>query len=131
MHAAIKAMWLTALRSGEYEQGQGYLNNDGKFCCLGVLCDLAVKFGATTVEYPDGSEDPRDPARKAVRYGLAGSVGVLPESVREWAGLREFVGELRTPIEGEHLSKYSDLASLNDFAGYTFHQIADVIEEQF
>lgn len=29
--------WLEALRSGEYEQGTGYLNNSKKYCCLGVL----------------------------------------------------------------------------------------------
>ena len=31
--------WLTALRSGKYEQGKGYLKNtDEKYCCLGVAC---------------------------------------------------------------------------------------------
>ena len=29
--------WITALRSGEYEQGFGSLRNKDKYCCLGVL----------------------------------------------------------------------------------------------
>jgi len=29
--------WTQALRSGKYEQGQGALERDNKFCCLGVL----------------------------------------------------------------------------------------------
>lgn len=33
---AKKALWVAALRSGEYKQGKGCLHNDGKFCCLGV-----------------------------------------------------------------------------------------------
>lgn len=33
--------WLTALRSGEYEQGYGQLYEEEKYCCLGVLCELS------------------------------------------------------------------------------------------
>lgn len=33
--------WLTALESGDYEQGNSVLRNRGdQFCCLGVACDL-------------------------------------------------------------------------------------------
>lgn len=37
MDESIKAQWVSALRSGEYEQGKSYLCADGKYCCLGVL----------------------------------------------------------------------------------------------
>ena len=30
--------WVKALRSGEFEQGTGYLRKGDKFCCLGVAC---------------------------------------------------------------------------------------------
>ena len=33
--------WVKALRSGEYEQGRGYLCANGAWCCLGVLHDIA------------------------------------------------------------------------------------------
>jgi hypothetical protein len=37
MPAAEKAVWLAALRSGEYKQGRMAMKNpDGSFCCLGV-----------------------------------------------------------------------------------------------
>jgi hypothetical protein len=47
MNPEWKEKWVEALESGEYEQGQGCLNGSGKFCCLGVLCDLydADKWG--------------------------------------------------------------------------------------
>lgn len=43
MKPEIKVKWVNALRSGEYKQGNGKLNRDGAFCCLGVLTDLAAK----------------------------------------------------------------------------------------
>ena len=34
--------WVAALRSGNYVQGQNRLrNSEGKYCCLGVLCEVA------------------------------------------------------------------------------------------
>lgn len=41
MNKDIKEQWVEALRSGEYEQGRGTLCQDNKFCCLGVLFDIA------------------------------------------------------------------------------------------
>jgi hypothetical protein len=38
MDAELKQKWVTALRSGEFKQGRGALEEDGTFCCLGVLC---------------------------------------------------------------------------------------------
>lgn len=39
----IKAEWLRRLRSGEYPQTRrGVLRAGGGYCCLGVLCDIAV-----------------------------------------------------------------------------------------
>ena len=35
-----KKAWVDALRSGKYEQGKEILKRDGKYCCLGVLCDI-------------------------------------------------------------------------------------------
>lgn len=34
--------WTSALRSGQFGQGQNCLNDgEGNFCCLGVLCEVA------------------------------------------------------------------------------------------
>ena len=40
MKKDIKQAWLNALRSGDYEQTTGYLEDKGEYCCLGVLCDI-------------------------------------------------------------------------------------------
>lgn len=37
----LKAKWVQALLSGEYKQGRGYLNKEGRYCCLGVLAIVA------------------------------------------------------------------------------------------
>jgi len=37
----LKQKWIEALRSGNYTQGQGFLCNDNKYCCLGVLAKIA------------------------------------------------------------------------------------------
>ena len=40
MNKTIKSIWIAALRSDKYEQGQQRLRSlDNKFCCLGVLGD--------------------------------------------------------------------------------------------
>ena len=52
MDPEIKRQWVEALRSGKYEQGRLFLERDGKFCCLGVLCH-AVR-GVTPTYNPDG-----------------------------------------------------------------------------
>lgn len=40
MKREIRDRWTAALRSGEYEQGVGSFEEDGKHCALGVLCDV-------------------------------------------------------------------------------------------
>jgi hypothetical protein len=42
MDAKLKADWVKALRSGEYRQARGALQDKtGALCCLGVLCKVA------------------------------------------------------------------------------------------
>lgn len=122
MNPEVKTLWLTALRSGEYKQGKGYLekiNSEGvrEYCCLGVLCDLAVKAGIVEKE-TDGA------AVSVVGYRVGSYIeaaGLIPK-ISEWAGVSE-IGIL--PEEQGRGS----LINLNDGADFTFSQIADVIEE--
>lgn len=37
----FKEKWIAALRSGKFKQGMGWLEDDGKYCCLGVACRIA------------------------------------------------------------------------------------------
>jgi hypothetical protein len=50
MKPDLKAKWIDALRSGNYEQGTGDLRSrSGQFCCLGVLCDvMGAEWSGTT-----------------------------------------------------------------------------------
>lgn len=41
MNPEVKQKWVRALRSGEYNQTQGALQDRKGFCCLGVLCDIS------------------------------------------------------------------------------------------
>lgn len=38
--------WVNALRSGEYQQTKGCLQDSEGFCCLGVACDIFIKPGS-------------------------------------------------------------------------------------
>ena len=33
--------WVKALRSGKYQQGKEVLFSEGRYCCLGVLCEIS------------------------------------------------------------------------------------------
>lgn len=105
--------WLAvaaALRSGKYPQIQRALRNRDGFCCLGVACDLIDPFG-----WRDG--------------GLEGSYfngrsDYLPWNARKFYESAE-VGLFLNLQDREE--RWISLAGLND-SGFTFPQIADVIE---
>lgn len=133
MDATIKAEWLEWLRSGKLKQGRGALSNASReeFCCLGVLCEVAVKHGI--IEYVEGG----------YRSGVDGEFHYanhyLPKPVVEWAGLDDETAALGNPTVPriEDVPDYYKkeipvvgLAHLND-GGLSFEQIADVIEAQF
>jgi hypothetical protein len=55
MDKALKRKWVKALLSGKYEQGNCVLEHFGRYCCLGVLNEVA-KLGENT-EYAYLYED--------------------------------------------------------------------------
>lgn len=111
MKADIKERWVEALRSGRYVQGQGKLNKGDKFCCLGVLCDLAERDGVVTSHIAVSGE--------RVYSGPEGSdSSLLPRDVASWAGL----DQLDPTAEGVHL------VEANDY-GASFPTIARMIEK--
>lgn len=121
MNPDVKAKWLEALRSGEYEQTTGTLHRvvptngnewsptkPAGWCCYGVLCDVAVKEGLKVIRKTDEDTEYFD-----------GVIDYLPTSVVEWAGL---------PSNDPAVQGRS-LADRNDH-GVTFPEIADLIEEE-
>jgi hypothetical protein len=159
VNAEVKQQWLDALRSGEYEQTKGALRrgnpldpedlDDGYnagYCCLGVLCDLAVKAGVTQLheERPfEESEDENERNYVSYSYGVSKDrkdSSVLPPEVVKWAGLGDGVDATNPYVEPpiEEPSEQNDwtftpratLASEND-GGKSFEEIAKIIEEKF
>lgn len=112
MKKEIKELWVQALRSGEYNQSFCSLNNGIGYCCLGVLCDLAVK---------DGVGEWRSNGNMAFYYGtgIHESKLWLSGQVLEWAGIKE----PDPNVHGEKLSTWNDKTRLS------FAEIADLIEE--
>ncbi len=151
MDTAIKAEWVDALRSGDYAQGGGVLRRGNNFCCLGVLCDIAVKHGVIDApsdrdpEFyetddeglgdPDtGDIEPGNPA-PVYRYGerqdapgfLPSSETALPKLVREWAGIDESLPTVRYWDSELDRDRETGLHTLND-EGQSFTRIAELIE---
>lgn len=117
MNPEIKEKWLTALRSGDYKQGKGWLcrveRDDSKtYCCLGVLTDLYIQ--EMGFEWERGVSCLYFDERAAV----------LPPSVMNWSSVSDsglFYGE-----EGEE----GELTSVNDTSD-NFDKVIQIIEEKF
>jgi hypothetical protein len=115
-------LWVAALRSGKFRQGEGCLTyrygngEHDKDCCLGVACKVAGLVGTDEGNVP-------------TRIQYDGERTVLPSSLA-----KEIFGELLedTDIPNGHLSFKNRngytiiLAELND-EGMSFDKIADII----
>ena len=129
MNKEIKQKWIKALRSGRYTQGKlslrekNYYAKPGKpgkpsFCCLGVLCEVAIKEGVI--------KDPKkyDIYDMTYLYPGINRDQLLPSKVADWAGLNSVNPTVESP-----LGTITSLAELND-GGYNFNEIAGIIEAQ-
>lgn len=106
--------WVEALESGEYEQGRGALELDGKLCCLGVACRVAHKAGLpldVNVDHESGLTS------------FCGQTTVLPLAVCEWLGIGSATGAMGSS------STEASLIAANDGGGLTFPEIARLIRE--
>ena len=120
MKPEVKALWVEALRSNQYEQGVSVLHNKdaNEYCCLGVLCELAIQQGIDITRSTAREEVRGDSDVQVTSYD--GATGILPTAVMEWAGLAE---------ANPYTSGQSDtLAGLND-SGSSFEDLAEIIEE--
>lgn len=144
MNPWIKERWLGALRSGDFKQIDGYLGVVGEnresevkgFCCLGVLCELAVDDGI--IERTLAADE------DFFHYDYA--TGDLPLKVQQWAGLdsgnpevsanhvhaEECGGNAEIGYQCDFSEDDEDttypLSALNDDHKWNFEQIADAIE---
>jgi hypothetical protein len=131
MNKRIKTSWIKRLLSGKYKQGKGSLRDGDKFCCLGVLCEIARERKVVKAERVgvDGE------------WRFSGELAYLPVEVREWAGAgsggdinitldKRDAQRLKKRIDPKGINpkgrEYTSLAQLND-AGASFKTIARLI----
>lgn len=114
--------WVAALESGEYQQVEGALRKDDGFCCLGVLCELAVEANVIEPAEHNGEDWLYDEIQ-----------GSLPEPVWNWAGVGDedpFLRPLK-PLPGETVQFPVAASGWNDTYGKTFPEIAAMIRHTF
>ena len=122
MKPKIKKKWIEDLRSGKFEQGKHNLRSvDDKYCCLGVLCDIYVREQDEDDERNNWSKYYAD----TDTYSVDGRTSFPSPKILEWAGLNK--GTVTLDINGEPV----EIIDLNDVEGYSFEQLADLIEEQY
>lgn len=117
---AIYEAWIAALRSGLYKQGRNYLELDGKFCCLGVLCHVLHQRPELGIEM-DRFVIP-DAATTYSTHARPGRLNHVPDSIADELGL-----STRMPSAAYRVVEVV-LADLNDVEGASFSKIAQVIE---
>ena len=101
MDKKLKAKWISALRSGGYQQGRFYLRDDeGRYCCLGILHKIIT------------GEEP----------GKCWT----DEPVVARPDLMKFIDDPSPTVAGETVQ--NTLVLMND-NGKTFPEIADYIEK--
>lgn len=112
MKEEIRSKWINALLSGKYKQGRYSLHpSEGRYCCLGVLCDLYRK------ETGNGNWVKETTEYLFTIVGDAQNL-CLPRAVSRWAGI-----DPETEIE---LSVYNDGLTSGD--AFSFREIAHFIE---
>ena len=121
MNPEVKAEWVKRLRSGEYKQGKTFLhvkeNERDFYCCLGVLCEIAVDEGIVEKRL-------HGRAYSYSRDREAASKHDLPVSVQNWSGVQS-CGDLDNSNE-----PMRSLSGYNDYGDMSFDDIATIIEEE-
>jgi hypothetical protein len=115
MKKKIAKLWIKALESGKYKQIKGQLANKDGYCCLGVLCELAIE---------NGVEVSRQFDKDTVLFD--NEIEHLPKSVMKWAGMNNNVGYFYPLLNEENVLR--SLAYLND-TGHSFKYIAGTIKQ--
>lgn len=106
------AKLIAALESGEYEQGYDYLNRGGKFCCMGVACDIHANETGGEWRTIEG------------RQVYWGGVSILPTEVAAWYGF-ERNNRPWIQVNDHRVSVYA----ANDDLKLSFSEIAQGLKE--
>src|SRR6478736_6363757 len=127
---ALVIQWITALESGEYQQGAGYMGTKGDernpdtYCCLGVVCNIAApdewfdhgngRYGfQLNDEYKDTMPTQYEESEIELPDDLAARIGLGPN------------GERRDGVAfWDKLNGKKNLAEANDTGTLSFTDIA-------
>jgi hypothetical protein len=106
--------WLKALRSGKYKQCSNYLENQGGYCCLGVLQVI------TDGDVERFNNSPRALPRDEwfLKNGITNLVGNRSNNI---------LTNIEDAREGR-AADYKSASALNDNDKLSFSEIADVME---
>jgi hypothetical protein len=115
MKQEVAEIWYQALESGTYKQGRAMLKDPkGRFCCLGVLCDIYLDHISKEWDCIDEGS--------GKRYLLDNNFASLPPLVQAWAGMKSG--------DGKYASDKESLMTLNDRRSI-FVEIAQIIKENY
>lgn len=111
--------WLSALRSEEFSQGIGQLQNSQGYCCLGVACEVLLKYRRREdhSKYLRGNEPTDQPESPAWLKAIS----------------HDFMNRTKYDGEGYYFSdafgtSSVSLIDLNDSHKFKFQEIADLLE---
>lgn len=111
--------WVKDLRSGKFTQTTGSLFRDGGRCCLGVACATYERVTGDKILTSRKNED----GDHIFKDGNDFEAGILPRVVKDWLGLASPSGEYR-----DERNHFQCLTEDNDERGFTFNDIADLVE---
>ena len=110
--------WVNALRSGDYKQVKGSLqdfisekSDETGYCCLGVACKVLI---------------PEELIERHINGSIAHGLPSFQKHSPKWLIRVQQMGYSIPSTSKDTLSLYS----LNDSWGYSFTQIADLLEEK-
>lgn len=110
MNKKLKAKWIKALESGKYRRGKGQLKTKcGRFCCLGVLCEVAGKPYTPTSSYLDDD--------------FASEAGISPDT-------QQILAFANDGDESSDVARRNGFKDYRENRGATFKQIAQYIREK-
>jgi hypothetical protein len=131
----VKNLWVEALRSGKYQQGQGALvvvetvtddetgqttEHSRRYCCLGVLTQLAVDNNVPGVRQDEDGYFQMEIETDEGHIEWVGSVDEdLPRQVCDWAGISR---------SNPRFANGTSAIEMNDGLGATFEDIAAAVE---
>jgi hypothetical protein len=114
--------WITALRSGGYNQGTGCLHSSDGFCCLGVAAKEFLTDDVVVAEHFS------DYVSAEHMWSYDDETDMAPDYVMKALGLYDNNGTSETQlIAPVDIADSLMLTTMND-NGKTFEQIADILE---